>query len=125
MIPTTNKHLLLEVHQYAVEFMVNEGFAAGGIQAYEQFLLESAMRAIRISFKCPVQVLKRDEEIARYPATLWSHLLHTLRLRRWARYKVVRLNEHLAFPGIEIPPELKLGAYITYSPRITLEAVKL
>ena len=121
---TLNKHLLLEVQQYAVDFMVDEGFAASGIQAHEMFLLESAMRAMRISFKYPAQVLKRDEEIARYPATLWSHLLHTLRLRRWARYNVVRLNEHLAFPGIEIPPELKLGAYVTYSPRIALEAYR-
>lgn len=107
-----SKKILATVHQYAVDFMVEEGFAASGLQVHEQWLLETAMKAIRISFKYPAQVLQQDKEIARYPATLWSHVLDALGLYKYARYTRVMLNEHLAFPGIEILPEMKIGAYV-------------
>lgn len=106
------KQLLGVVQQYAVDFMLDEGFATSGLQVHEQYLLESAMKMIRVSFKYPAQVLQQDKEIARYPATLWSHVLDALGLYKYARYTRVMLNEHLAFPGVEIPPELKIGAYV-------------
>jgi hypothetical protein len=80
----------------------------------EQFPLDTAMRALRISFKYPAKVLQKDREIACYPATLWSHLLDAVGLKRFATYKRVLLNEHLAFPTIEIPPELKIGMSVCF-----------
>lgn len=106
------KQFLAVIQQYAVDFLLDEGFAASGLQVHEQVLLETAMKAIRISFKYPAQVLQQNKEIARYPATLWSHVLDALGLYKYARYTRVMLNEHLAFPGVEIPPELKIGAYV-------------
>lgn len=98
--------------------MVEQGFAKSGIEAHEQFLLDTAMRAIRISFKYPAKVLQQDREIARYPATLWSHLLQSVGLGKYATYKAVLLNEHFAFPHIELPPEMKIGATVCYDYRI-------
>src|SRR5271157_4156553 len=114
------KFFLTTVQQYAVDFMVEQGFATGGLEAREQWLLETAMRAIRISFRYPALVLQKDREIARYPATLWSHLLHSVGLGRYARYRRVLLNEHLAFPSIEIPPQLKVGAQVCFDYRTVL-----
>jgi hypothetical protein len=114
----SNRLFLATIQQYAVDFLVDEGFASGGIKAYEQFQLETAMRQLRISFKYPAKVLQQDREIARYPATLWSHLLVSVGLKRWAKWKVVLLNEHFAFPQIELPPELKIGAQVCYDYRI-------
>lgn len=114
----SKKLFLATVQQYAVDFMIEEGFAATGIAVYEQSLLETAMRAIRISFQYPAKVLQQDKEIARYPATLWSHLLHSVGLGRYAKYKIVLLNEHFAFPSIELPPELlKIGATVCFNYR--------
>jgi hypothetical protein len=119
MNATIKKKLFLAtVQQYAVDFMVDHGFATGGLDAQEYFVLETAMQAIRISFRYPAQVLQHDQEIARYPATLWSYLLHAVGLGRYARYKVVLLNENLSFPHIEIPPELKIGATVCFDWRI-------
>lgn len=119
MNATLQKKLFLAtVQQRAVDFMVEEGFAPGGIETREWFVIETAMRAIRISFKYPAKVLQQDHEIARYPATLWSHFLHAVGLGRYAVYKRVWLNEHLAFPHIEIPPEMKIGATVCYDYRI-------
>ena len=110
MSATVSKRLFLAtVQQYAVDFMVEEGFATGGIHVDELFQLEHAMRQIRLSFKYPTQVLQHDREIARYPATLWSHILATIGLCKYAKYKVVLLNEHLAFPSVEVPPESRIG----------------
>jgi hypothetical protein len=116
-IKLSGDRVVLTVQQCAVDFMVEEGFASTGIQAYEQYLIDTAMRAIRISFKYPAKVLQTDREIARYPATLWSHFFSVIGLRRYARYNVVLLNEHLAFPHVEIPPELKIGATVVYNYR--------
>lgn len=125
MNATLSKKLFIAtVQQYAVDFLVDEGFASGGIKAYEQFQLETAMRQIRISFKYPAGVLQQDREIARYPATLWSHFLSVIGLKRYARYKVVLLNEHFAFPHIELPPELKIGATICYDYRVVNDGVQ-
>jgi hypothetical protein len=127
MNATISKRLFLAtVQQYAVDFMVEEGFAKNGIETHEQWLLDTALRAIRISFKYPAYVLQQDRIIARYPATLWSHLLISVGLRRWAKWKAVLLNEHFAFPHIELPPELKIGATVCYDYRtVTLGKVEL
>ena len=119
MNATLSKKLFLAtIQQYAVDFMIEEGFATGGIEAHDQWVLETAMRAIRISFKYPAKVLQQDREIVRYPASVWSHLLISVGLKRYAKYKIVLLNEHLAFPHIELPPELKIGATVCYDYRI-------
>lgn len=123
MIPTLKRLFLATVRQYAVDFMVEEGFAASGIDVQEQWLLETAMRSLRISFHYPAKVLQENREIARYPATLWSYILVAIGLKKYATYAVVRLNEHLAFPSIELPPELKIGATLCYDYRTTLEPV--
>ena len=126
MNATLQRNLFLTtVQQYAVDFMVEQGFATGGLQAHEQWHLESAMRAIRIAFRYPAVVLQKDHEIARYPATLWSHVLDAVGLGKYARYKRVLLNEHLAFPSIEIPPELKVGAQVCFDYRTVLGPVEL
>lgn len=111
------KMFLATVQQYAVELMVDEGFATGGLDVSELYQLESAMRVIRINFKYPAKVLQQDREIARYPATLWSYLLHSVRLGKYATYKVVLLNEHFSFPHIELPHNLKIGATVAYDYR--------
>jgi hypothetical protein len=122
----SNKLLLATVKQYAVDFMVEEGFAPGGIDVRDQFVLETAMRAIRISFKYPAKVLQQDREIVRYPATLWSHLLHSIGLGKYATYNAVLLNEHFAFPHIELPDNLKCGATVCFDYRtVTLGKVEL
>lgn len=108
------KLFLAQVQQYAVDFMVDEKFATGSLTAQEYFVLETAMRTIRISFKYPAKVLQRDREITRFPATLWSHILCAVGLRKYAKFTVVMLNEHLSFPSIELPPNLKIGAFVNY-----------
>lgn len=117
MITLQRRQFLATVRQYAVEFMVDQGFATGGLEVHDRYVLETAMQALRISFKYPAKVLQQDREIARYPATLWSHLLHSIGLGRYARYKAVLLNEHFAFPNIELPPEMKIGATVCYDYR--------
>jgi hypothetical protein len=122
MNATLSKKLFLAtVQQYAVDFMIEEGFAKNGIETHEQWLLDTAMRAIRISFKYPAYVLQQDRIIARYPATLWSHLLHSIGLKRYARYAVVKLNEHLAFPDIEIPEKMKVGMKVLFDYHTVIE----
>jgi hypothetical protein len=116
---------LTTVQQYAVDFMIEEGFAKNGVQAHEQYLLETAMRVIRISFKYPAKVLQQDHEIARYPATLWSHLLQSIGLGKYATYKRVLINEHFAFPHIELPPDLKIGASVCYDYHTVLGPIQL
>lgn len=115
------KIFLTRVRQWCVDFLVEQGWGVNGLEAHEQYLLETAMRAIRISYKYPALDLQTDREIARYPATLWSHLLSTVGLGKYATYKRVLLNEHLAFPSIEIPPELKVGAYVCHDYRTVIE----
>jgi hypothetical protein len=127
MNATISKRLFLAtVQQFAVDFMVDEGLSPGGIEVRDYYVLESAMRAIRISFKYPAHVLQQDREIARYPATLWSHLLHSVGLGKYATYKAVLLNEHFAFPHIELPDNLKIGAQVCFDYRtVTLGKVEL
>jgi hypothetical protein len=87
------------------------------LKVLSQSILEPAMAALRFSFKYPAKVLQQDREIARYPLTLWSHLLHSVGLGKYATYKRVLLNEHLAFTGIKIPPEMKIGMTVCYDYR--------
>ncbi len=105
---------LTYVRQYCVDFMVEQGWASNGIDVQEQWLLDTAMRAIRITFKYPAVEVQKEKEIARYPATLWSHVLDAVGLKKYATYKRVLLNEHLAFPSVEIPPEMKIGMRVCH-----------
>jgi len=111
------KLFLATIKQYCVDFLVEKGWATGGIEVHEQFLVETAMRAIYISFKVPALKLQSDREVARYPATLWSHILHVIGLGKYATYRRVLLNECLTFPTIEIPPEMKVGMRLCYDYR--------
>lgn len=116
-----NKLFIARVRQYCVDFLVEQGWGTNGFEVHEQWMLDTAMRAMRLSFKCPAVVLADDREIARYPATLWSHLLHSIGLRKYARYTRVLLNECLAFPSVEVPPQLKVGMKVCFDYRTVLE----
>ena len=83
MSVTLEKKLFLAtVRRYCVDFLVEQGFAAKGLAVHEQWLLDTAMRAIRISFNYPAKVVQQDREIARYPVSLWSNFLHSIGLKR-------------------------------------------
>jgi len=117
-ITNERKFFLAHVQQRAVDILCeDEMMHPKNLTAMSQTLVEPAMQALRFSFKYPAKVLQRDREIARYPVTLWSHFLHSVGLGRYATYKRILLNEHLAFTGIEVPPELKVGMTVCYDYR--------
>jgi hypothetical protein len=122
----TKERFLATVQMRCVDILCEDKMLhPENLTVMSQSLLEPAMDALRFSFKYPAKVLQQDREIARYPASLWSHLLHSIGLGKYATYKRVLLNEHLAFTGIKIPPEMKIGATLCYDYRTVLGDVEL
>ena len=122
----TKERFLATVQMRCVDILCeDEMMHPDNFTALSQQILEPSMAALRFSFKYPAKVLQQDREIARYPASLWSHLLHSIGLGKYATYKRVLLNEHLAFTDIKIPPEMKIGATLCYDYRTVLGGIEL
>ena len=122
----TRERFLTAVQMRCVDILCEDDMMhPDNLTVMSQRLLEPAMAALRFSFKYPAKVLQQDREIARYPASLWSHLLHSIGLSKYATYKRVLLNEHLAFTSIRIPPEMKIGATLCYDYRTVLGDIEL
>lgn len=113
------KEIELTVQQYAVSSAIPAGLLKGGaasVRAELEFHVERLAHILNITARVPADVLQDRKLIAEYPANLWQYIRKALGLHY--RKTEVRLNEHLVFPTIAIPPHLGKQALLYVEPQV-------
>ncbi len=118
MKPLDIEHITLTVRELCAGFTFDEEhIPPGNGHAYMRYMLEGQLRAITIMLKVPAKVLQDDRVVAEYPDGLWQHIRKSIGLKH--RKVVLRANEWVTFPTVEIPPlEKPMRIYYSVGSRI-------
>lgn len=95
------KTITLDVQQYVVSALINEGYKGIPLKVDVQYRAEYMAWHLAAMMKIPAQVLQQDRVIAEYPSDWWQGI----RKRLGLKYNKcqVRLTEHLLYPHVEVP----------------------
>lgn len=86
-------------------------------------IMESMTKQIVLMLRLPMDVLQRDEEVTRFPASWWDSTKWAL--RKWVpwsmkvRFRVVRVTEMLLYPDVQVPAKSAEYIRIAYTSSIS------
>lgn len=115
----------LDIEQFVATQMIADEHWLGAQKP--KVIVEQSLRnlahALTMHLKMPAKRFQSNEEVARWPDGLWNALLHAVGLKRWTKYKVLRVTEMLLFPDVPIPKGAH-RVHLHYRTGLTVEDVR-